>query len=377
VPDIVISADSVRSPEMRHEVPLAIGDPFLYLEHEGKRLVVVTSFEVERVQSVGVPAIAPEALGMDELLAQGLTREKMELEVAVRACERLGIISAAVPPSFPLELAERLRAAGIRLEVDRDLFEGRRRAKNDAEQAGVRRAQRAAEAGMARVAELLRASSPGPDGVLRLDSEPLTSERLRAEAEQAVLASGATGEDLIVAAGAQGAVGHEPGTGPIRAGDPVIADIFPRDRETGCYADMTRTFVVGEPSQELVDYHGLCREALDLTMKEAKPGVRGADLHRLVCELFERHGQPTQLSKQPGETLRDGFFHSLGHGVGLEVHEAPGLGRNGAALVPGDVIAVEPGLYRHDRGGCRLEDLLLVTDDGVELLTEYPYDLTP
>jgi Xaa-Pro aminopeptidase len=377
MPDIVIYADSVRSPEMRHEVPLAIGDEFLYLEHEAKRLVVVTSFEVGRLQAIGVPAMPPEAFGMDELLAQGLTRPEMELEVAVRACERLGISSASVPPSFPLELAERLRAAGIGLRVDRELFESRRRAKSEAEQAGVRRAQRAAEAGMARVAELLRASSPGPDGVLVAESEPLTSERLRGEAELAILACGATGDDLIVAAGAQGAVGHEPGTGPIRAGEPVIADIFPRDKESGCYADMTRTFVVGEPSQELVEYHALCRQALELTMEAARPGVRGADLHRLVCDLFARHGHPTQLSKPPGQTLRDGFFHSLGHGVGLEVHEAPALGRNGGALVAGDVIAVEPGLYRHDRGGCRLEDLLLVTEDGVELLTQYPYDLAP
>jgi Xaa-Pro aminopeptidase len=377
VPDIVIYADSVRSPEMRHEVPLAIGDPFLYLEHEGKRLAVVTSFEVGRVQAAGVPAMAPESFGFDELLAQGLTRSRAELELALRVCKQLGISSASVPPTFPLELAERLRAGEIRLEVDRELFERRRRVKNEAEQAGVRRAQRAAEVGMARVAELLRASSPGDDGVLVLDTEPLTSERLRAEAERVILECGAVGEDLIAAAGAQGAVGHEPGTGPIRAGEPVIVDIFPRDKESGCYADMTRTFVVGEPSQELVDYHRLCGEALALTLAAAKPGVPGADLHRLVCDLFERQGQPTQLSKQPGETLRDGFFHSLGHGVRLEVHEPPSLGRNGGPLVAGDVIAVEPGLYRHDRGGCRLEDLLLVTEDGVELLTQYPYELAP
>ncbi|MGZ4463217.1 MAG: M24 family metallopeptidase, partial [Gaiellaceae bacterium] len=211
----------------------------------------------------------------------------------------------------------------------------------------------------------------------RLDGEPLTSERLRSEAERTILDSGAVGDDLIVAGGAQGAVGHEPGTGSIRAGEPVIADIFPRDKESGCFADMTRTFVVGEPSEELAGYHRLCLEALELVIATAKPGITGAELHRSVCELFEQHGQPTQLSKQPGETLRDGFFHSLGHGVGLEVHEAPGRGRNGAELVAGDVLAVEPGLYRHDRGGCRLEDLLLVTDGGVELLTRYPYELAP
>ena len=98
---------------------------------------------------------------------------------------------------------------------------------------------------------------------------------------------------------------------------------------------------------------------------------------RLVCELFAGHGHKTPLHKTPGEVLADGFFHSLGHGVGLEVHEAPSLGRNGEALVPGDVITLEPGLYRSGYGGVRLEDLVLVTEDGYENLTKFPYDLEP
>jgi Xaa-Pro aminopeptidase len=105
--------------------------------------------------------------------------------------------------------------------------------------------------------------------------------------------------------------------------------------------------------------------------------VRGSEVHRIVCELFEEHGYPTQLSKKPGEVLEEGFFHSLGHGVGLEVHEEPGLGRTGVELVAGDVLAVEPGLYKPGFGGCRLEDLVLVTEDGCEVLTNHPYDLAP
>jgi Xaa-Pro aminopeptidase len=106
--------------------------------------------------------------------------------------------------------------------------------------------------------------------------------------------------------------------------------------------------------------------------------VPGLDVFTLVCELFEENGQPTVLSKKPGEVLEDGFFHGLGHGVGLEVHEAPNLGRGGTAeLVPGDVVTLEPGLYRQGFGGCRLEDLVLVTEGGAENLTDFPYDLTP
>jgi Xaa-Pro aminopeptidase len=108
-----------------------------------------------------------------------------------------------------------------------------------------------------------------------------------------------------------------------------------------------------------------------------KPGVPGSELHKISCDVFEEHGYPTLRSKQPGEVLQDGFYHSLGHGVGLEVHEEPSLGRGPGELVAGDVIAVEPGLYRNGYGGCRLEDLVLVTENGGEVLTDYPYDLEP
>jgi len=175
----------------------------------------------------------------------------------------------------------------------------------------------------------------------------------------------------------ESAVGHEPGHGPVAAGEPVIVDLYPRDPESGCYADMTRTFCVGRPPEELVRQQELVREALDRAYAAIRPGARGADVHRLVCELFHEHGFPTQLSKRDGEVLEEGFYHALGHGVGLEVHEEPGLGRNGVELVAGDVLAVEPGLYRTGFGGCRLEDLVLVTEDGCELLTDYPYDLEP
>ena len=375
--DVLIAADSTRSPEMRHEVPVAVPDEFLYAEHDGKRIVVVSSLEAARISAADatLDVMPLEALGLDELLAQGIPRDEINLHVYTRACEELGISNAVVPAGFPLELADWLRTNGIEVTADRDFFAGRRRRKTAAEIAGLRRAQRACEAALDVAREMLRNASV--NGTLMLDGAPLTSERIKAEVERVFSEHGAYADEFIVAHGAQTAIGHEGGHGPILPGEPITFDLFPKDRESGVYTDMTRTYVVGDISDELREWHTLCKEALDRVVAAVKPGVNGRTLFEIPCELFAEHGYPTQLTKAPGEVLQDGFFHSLGHGVGLEVHERPSLGRAGDDLVPGDVIALEPGLYRQGFGGVRLEDIAIVTDDGVEVVTQYPYELEP
>jgi Xaa-Pro aminopeptidase len=378
VADVLIYADSLRSPEMRHEVPIAIPDPFLYAEREGAQYVLASSFELGRIGDVAphLQALPFEEFGIDELYGQGLSREEIELEVILRAARRFGIEGAVVPGTFPLEVADHLRANGIQVRADREEFVQRRRVKSEAELAGIRRAQRAAEAAMDAAREVLR-SAERHNGSLLVDGEQLTCERVKLAVEQAFTANGAFADEFIVSHGPQTAVGHDMGSGPIAPDEPICLDLFPRDRDSGCFADMTRVFVVGEPSEELREWHRLCKEALERSVAAAKPGVPGSQLFQITCDVFEEHGYPTLRSKRPGEVLQDGFYHSLGHGVGLEVHEEPALGRAPGDLVAGDVIAVEPGLYRNGYGGCRLEDLVLVTDDGPEVLTDYPYDLEP
>jgi len=376
--DVVIYADTFRSPELRHEVPIGIPDPFLYVEQGDTKHIVIGAMEIPRLAELGLFELhPPEQYGLDELLKSGKSWFEIGEEIRVRALRDLGVESAVVPHAFPVGVADHLRANGFELTVDRDFFDERRRVKSEVELEGIRRAQAAAEAGMAEARELLgRAKANGGDYV-EVDGEPLTSERLKTAIAQAFVANGSTADEFIVAHGPQSAIGHDMGSGPIRAGETIVIDLWPRDNESFCYADMTRTFVVGEPSNDAEEWHRLCKEALDVAITKIAAGVQGKTVFDATCEIFEAAGYPTQRTKTPGEPLDEGFYHGLGHGVGLEVHEAPGMGLiSDKELKAGDVVTVEPGLYRQGVGGCRLEDLVLVTEDGAENLTRFTYDLT-
>jgi Xaa-Pro aminopeptidase len=365
--DLLIYGAPDTSPDLFHAIPVGIIDPFLYAEAGRRRVATVSVLDADKVRALGIDVIDPAELGADELLAGGVSRYEAELEIALRACRQLGLERAIVPPAFPLGVADHLRAGGVALDVDAEAFALRRRAKTDAQLAGIRRAQKAADAAMGVAAELVRELRPG-----------LTSEEIRAAMTGVCDEHGCDlPGDVIVAHGAQSADGHESGSGALAAGEPVLVDIWPRDRESRCWADMTRTFVAGggTPDDELAEYWRLTRASLDLVYPEVRDGADAQALFRRSCEPFIEAGKPTQLTKAEGEVLRDGYFHGLGHGVGLEVHERPGLGRSPELLRAGDVITLEPGCYRRGYGGCRLEDLVVVTQDGCETLTDFPYDL--
>ncbi len=374
--DVLIYADSMGNAEMRHEVPVPVPDPFLYVEKDGERHAVVTSFESSRIEPVGIKAHPLEEFDYDDLIAQGLPRHEVLMQTIERGVAKLGVKEAVVPTTFPVGVADRLRAQGVELTPDREFFAERRRVKSEAGLAGIRRAQKGTDAAMGAAAELLR-SAEASNGSVVLDGEPLTSERLKARITEVFNEHNLVSDEMIVAIGGQAASGHDMGSGPIAPGQAIVIDLFPRDRESGYYADMTRTFVVGDIPEELAEYHRLVYEALQKSLAEVKAGAEGRDIFQGVCEVFHEAGHPTQLSKQPGEVLANGFFHGLGHGVGLEVHEPPSLSRDPSQLMAGDVVTLEPGLYREGWGGVRLEDLVLVTEDGCENLTQYPYDLTP
>jgi Xaa-Pro aminopeptidase len=347
VTGVLLHGDTATSAALRHEVPLMIIDPFTYLEADGTATIVTNVLERDRIAEVRPDAqlVGLDELGLYELVADGMPRHQAELEVVSRAAARAGLRSALVPPEFPLAVADRLRADGVELVVDVGAFAARRRLKSAAELDGIRRAQRAAEAGMAAAAALLRAASP-VDGRLRLDGEVLTAERVRAAVREACADAGAPAPPDILVTTALSGGGHDPGSGPLPAALPIVIDLWPRDEVSGCWADMTRTFVVGQPSDDVLALQELVGTALAAARSAIRPGRTGREVYDVAAEVFEQAGHPTQRTRAPGETLAHGFYFALGHGVGLEVHEAPtlGLAVGEAPLVAGDVLALEPGI---------------------------------
>ena len=260
----------------------------------------------------------PALLGRDELLARrGLPPHEIEGELALRALQRLGVERARVPFELPAGIADALRAGGVELMIDPEAFVERRRRKTDAQLEGIRRAQAAADAAMSVAAEMIHAGGT-------------TAEEVRAAMQAVCEERGCElPDDVVVAPGAQGAAGHDSGSGPLGDGEPVVVDIWPRDKASRCWADMTRTFIAGgrEPSEEIARYWELTRESLRRIYPMVRAGADGRAIYEASCEPYHEAGLPTQLSKEPGTVLRDGFFHGLGHGVGLDIHERPGLGR--------------------------------------------------
>jgi Xaa-Pro aminopeptidase len=376
---LLLAGDTERSAALRHEIPVPIIDPLLFAEVDGRRYVLTTRLESERIQRALPDAEVLDYfdLGYKDFVAMGMTMHEAGREVEVRAIQKTGLTEAIVPGDFPLALADRLREEGVVLTVDDKAVQLRRRAKTPVEIDGIRIAQRAAEAGMAAATELLLRSEPGAEGRLEVDGQPLLAEDLRTAIRDACAENGAPcPPDIIVASVWQGN-GHEPGSGPLPAGLPIHIDLWPRDEESGCWADMARTLDVGDPVSEhaelIADQERLVRRALDEAKAAVRPGITGRELFDATCDLFEGAGYQTQRTSD-GE--KNGFQHSLGHGVGLEIHEAPGLGLSGREpLVPGDVVAIEPGLWDERCGGFCHEDLVLVTETGGEVLTQFPYDL--
>jgi Xaa-Pro aminopeptidase len=277
-----------------------------------------------------------------------------------------------VPADFPLGVGDALREADVDVVADdTDVLTGIRATKTDEEVDHVREAQRANEAAMAAAERLLREATVDADGRLQGEDGILTAERVKEEIEITLLRHGCALDETIVACGADAADPHDRGSGPLRAGEAIIVDIFPRSKTTKYHADMTRTFLKGDASAELRRRFDVTDAARRAALDALEPGVTGEDVHDVVCDVYEEAGYPTLRSDPETEV---GFIHSTGHGVGLDVHERPRVSPDGEELKPGHVVTIEPGLYDPSVGGVRIEDLAVVTETGYENLTDYPVE---
>ncbi len=374
---LLVHSDSEHDPDMLALTGVAIGDPFTYIELPDRRIVAISLLDAATIErEAGVDEIwLDDELGRGEMVRSGMPSQEVRMELVRRAVERAGLSSVTVPPAFPVALADYLRGKGVKLTPEAKPFQMRRRVKGERALAGIRAAQRATEQGFEAARSAIGASSPGPDGLV-LEGELLTVERLADIISTTLRDAGCGGEPPLISAGGRGLIGHDSATGALMPGESIIIDVFPQHLASRMHTDMTRTFCFGRAPERLHSMYGVIREALRRSSDQITAGVTGRHVWESACDVIEDAGYRTLRSIDDGESLAEDFFHSLGHGVGLSVHEAPLLGMSGAdELVPGDVLAVEPGVYKAGFGGVRLEDMVVVREDGAELLTDFPYQL--
>ena len=378
---LLFYADGYKFPDVYHLTRFLSPDPIIALE-DGKEIVIVAnSLEEGRVrkQSRATSVFNIDAFGAQELSAKGVGREDLDANVIARFLASRDTKRVAVAPYFPIGMAERLRSLGVEIEIASGIGE-RRRAKRPDEIDALQAVQNATEDAWAKGVDAVKRATVRSDGVLELDGAVFTAERLRAVVEGRLLELGCTSEGAIIAPGPQAADPHMIGTGPLRAKQAIVMDIFPQDKTTRYYADMTRTISKGDPGAEIKKMYEIVKHAQDEGIKALRPGVTGRAVHELVEDIIWAAGYETlrpghQREDRKGELPR-GFIHGTGHGVGLEIHEQPSVGRGGTRpLAVGDVVTVEPGIYDPEIGGVRLEDCLVITKDGSHDLTHAPRQL--
>ena len=365
----LIVAPSDIDADMLYATKFWAGDPFIFLEQNGKRTIVLSDLEIDRGRRT---AKVDEFVSFNQLEreVQGKAKQAPPYEkVLAHFLRKRGVKTAVVPANFQLGFARELAKDDVDLAPTNGLFWPEREAKTDDELKLIGRALRITEIGLARAMEVLKASKSGPGKKLRWSGKTLTSEMLRAEIDSAMLRAGGTPTNTIVAGGDQACDPHERGFGPLYANSLIILDIFPRDAKTGYWGDLTRTVVRGRASEAQRKLWETVKEGQALALREIKAGVDGMKIHKAIQQLFKKRGYPTEVRK--GKHV--GFFHGTGHGLGLEIHEYPRLQK--VTLKDRQVLTVEPGLYYPGLGGVRHEDVVVVTKTGCKILSRFPKQL--
>jgi Xaa-Pro aminopeptidase len=369
-PDLLLFGDSERDANLLYAVGLFLPDPFVYLRARGRCHLLVADVDVTRVRKAAAHCTV---LPLAYVIAKAANRARKRppsLASAIRLLlreRRAGRL--LVPADFPLGLARELRDLKVRLKVKPGaLFFAEREFKTADEVKKISAALLMAEVGLAEGILALRTSKIDAQGKLVYRGSPLTSRRLRAVIESAVVQAGGVASRTIVACGRQACDPHEIGHGTLRAHTPIVIDVFPRSQKTGYHGDITRTVVRGRATEVVRQVYAAVQRAQQLAAKLVRPGVRAREVHGAVERSLAEEGYQTH--RDNGRSR--GFFHGTGHGLGLELHEPPRIADASPAVLAEDhVITLEPGLYYPAVGGVRLEDAFHVSRSGARRLTEF------
>jgi Xaa-Pro aminopeptidase len=365
----LIVADSDHDANMLYATGIFVPDPFIYFEIAGKKHIVMSDLEFDRAKkSATVDRVLSLTRYQNQLKRAGLKAPRLS-DIVNAVLHDYGVLAVEVPNNFPIGIAKKPRR--IRVTVKPDPFFPERERKSRAEIRKLSHAIALAERGMAAAINALRMSRIARDGTLRWRGTKLTSEHLRGLANATIAGLGGTSTQTIIACGNQACDPHETGHGPLRAHQPIIIDIFPRDNETGYWGDITRTVVRGRASESIKRMYEIVRQAQQTAFNKLRHGVNGHEVHAAVQKLFRENGFET--GRRNGRMR--GFFHGTGHGLGLEIHETPRVSAIDTTLRAGNVVTVEPGLYYWGKGGVRLEDVVVIRKNGVRLLTGFPKKL--
>jgi Xaa-Pro aminopeptidase len=374
---ILLYGDSYRNPVILWRTGFVAPDPVVYLEAGGKGTLLVSALEIGRARK---EARVEAVRAYDDFDFGRRNREGGEghayAGMIVALLAEAGVQRVRVQSEFPVALARAVEAADVEVIADAQLFAAERRHKREDELADIQRSQAAAQAGLTQAREMLRAAEVR-DGKLYHGGEPLTSAMVSSAIEVELLQHGcAAPEGTIVAGGAAAADPHVSDSGHLGAGEGVIVDIYPQHKATRYYGDITRTFVAGTPDPEWLRMYDAVKDAHGVALAALRAGANGRDVHLAVCRLLYEAGYGTLVEGFKREGV-PAMIHGTGHGVGLEVHEAPRVSDVDVELLDGDVVTIEPGLYSERYGGVRLEDTVVLTGDGYRNLTDYPMDWKP
>ena len=356
------------------KVRVAVHDPVAFIGFEsGYTLLIGRDGELERGRTRGD---ADEVRVYEEFEPEGGLSGDREIRAAQAVTEclrRRGVVDVIADRTLPLLYVETLRDANIRVQLDPHLGVADRRRKTADEREALREAQEITESAVRMACELIAGADTDDAGVL-IDRRPghdgrvLTSEVVKSAIISFLAEQGAVTEDPCVSGGPAGADCHWSGSGPLRSGEPVIVDIFPRHAATGFHGDCTRVVVHGDVSEDVAQMHAALLAAKAAGIAALRAGVTGEEVHLATVEVIQRHGFHTGWPPEHAPASYATMTHGTGHGIGLDLKELPLLDLKGPELVEGDCVPVEPGLYRPDTGGLRIEDMLIVTADGAENL---------